>query len=891
MAKKKDTKKAKAKPAKKRTPKISDAEKVKKKPAPKAKKAKTKKEVASKKKAKTKVHAARSKTEGFDACVLDSMAGIKLFGVEDVQRISSEVIAVIEQAEVQGTPVERVVEEMLEGYSRKIQNSKLQRAINLKKLDENIELLNQKGKDGKSVFASTKQAIESLFYTNHKMDYKGKGNLTRKKAQIEDDHFSMILQTANKHDGGMDRLMSKELDVAIIKGLRGELDGLDKFTLEMVTAFKKLNDMSFELKTQAGFGTRYLKDFIAPQDWKFRDMKALHENSDEAKKLWTVGFDKAVDWERTKTGFYPDGHEHAGKPRSKEDYMSDFWDKKAINDGKSLTQISKEADEIASDAVSQTMASARRVHFKSAQSLYDYNELLGGRPLMDRVMSGVRKDSAKIAAAQMFGPNFKAGFKMMLDSEASNISRGERANLEKMFDFVVNGARQPEMNLWARFGDIARKLVDMTKLATALPTTLTDFAYSAGIISAHSGKNFVQVQAEVFGNFFKTVSNSKFQKEIAAKMHVYLQDVHNLSINNRFGDMEAGGGNSWFDKLHQTFMRGTGLPLQARAMRLADVKMMSNYLADIAGTDFDKLYKGMQDGLKKFGINETNWKYIRKAMDDFSDGTKGVTVEKINDLPDEVFAGLTKSEIRQAKVDLRTGIAGFLSEVAETGSPTPGIKQQMWKETLDRNSAMGQMARFMGQYKSFALSQFKTMNSIYNTGASGKYSSVGLNGNVGLLAGTAVTASGFGAMALMAKDVMKGYDPMDRLKDPSAFALDAFVQSGAGLLTSDFILAEWNKSFMNVGAQIAGPFWGGPANDVATMMAKLIHGDLLGEGKGLSANEAISKTMRSFVPQIHFTGALVNKNIAEAMYRYLNNGKPPKGNKNKNNRYSWYQDE
>ncbi len=797
-----------------------------------------------------------------DKCILDASKLLRdLKGSAAVDELADLVEKTIDKANLEGKDIRQAVQELSEEYRKKIEWFKAQKTINILKFDENRAFLAQDAFKGKY-----KAGMNAVLSVDHGKTYKGHGTIERRKDKLKADVASMISQTTNKHDGLEARWNSGDIDDDIRRVILGDkgddLSDIGADVRELAETLKKVNNHILDQKINAGFATRKLEGYIAPQRWDFDEMLKLGKDEASAKMAWKKLASETFDLDRMGL---------AG-PERVDDYLERFWEKRKNRSSSNRFEIDDEFEQISMNIVADKAAKRRNVHFKGAAGESAYNAAVGGKTIAERVYAGVSKDAGHIAAAQQLGPNYRATWRKMLNDGANELSQADMQTLQKKFDFAVEGARQPEMNLLAKGGNLMRGITDVTKLGTAIFTTVTDFAFTAGVVSKQNGKNFYHQNFRAVKEFTKLFTDKKRMRTVAAKVGIFADDLNGSTMTNRYVDSDAGTATGTFDRFRQNYLKATGLPRQSLAMRMATVKMLSTDMHESIGKNFSELLPAMQEMFGKFGIDEVKWGYLQKAVADLEDGTFGITPDAILNLSDDVFTGMTKRQASTLKNDLANGLSGYLTDLSEIGSPTPGLQQRFWKEHTDRNTAMGQAARMIGQYKSFPLAQFKTMSHIQHTGSRGRF------GDIKTTANTILSATAFGYLALAMKDVAKGreiHDPTD-----PATLVDAFIQSGAGLIYTDFLAGEYNKSYKSLAGDFAGPAISGPMNDFATLMAKAMRGDL-------KAGEILKKMERN-TPAIFMSRALLNKNIYEAAHRSMNEGVGPRRSNTYQNFYSWY---
>lgn len=809
-----------------------------------------------------------------EKCRLDVQEKLKHLKQKEFDVLVQDIEDIILKSEKTGKDVSKVIREFSQIYRQKIEMSKHQQMLSIQKYEEWSEVFNQAAFKNDPI-----RFVESILRADHGKEYTSAGNVSRRKNQMSNEAIAMVYQVLDKHPALTKRFHAGDevLDTQLYTILHdGVTKNMAADVIELAQAIKKVNNHMFNHKRNAGFGTRYLDSFVAPGKHNVEKMMKLGATPEEAKANWIKLAKETFDFERMEYG-----------PDQIDNYLDNFWEKRIRSRGRAIFKFN-DFKEITTNLVGERLGKARSVHFVSGEAARLYDQKAGsGKFLYERMLDGVKKDSGNVAAAQLLGPNAKATFaRLVVDAQNRGADLGKPLTgkdvdrLNNFFKFVVEGDQQPEMNMVARFGDKLKKFTDMSKLGTALFTTATDFGYGAAIISGTTGENFLSMQGKVLKEFFKTFTSLDQQKKVSNKLRVFAEDVNSLNFDHRFGDYgEDVTSPGLIDKIHEKYMRATGLPRQARSMRLAVSKLFSTELADRVNLEFDKLYNGLQTGMGKFGIGKSEWDLLRKSTDDFGDGTRGITPERIMELDDADFAkhpsiieleknflethkkstGATKKKLenkrkakmQQIKQELASNYSGFLAELAEVGSPTPGAEQAFWKANFvgDRNKVTGQLLRFALQYKSFAMSQFKTMQALSNVDE--KWSTLGA---------TIVSTAGWGYLALSLKDLAKGREPRDPFA-PETW-VDSFIQSGAGLIYTDFLTAEYNKSYRSLAKDLTGPVISGLGNDVSVLFAKAVRGDL-------KAAEILRKIERN-TPSIFMTKAALNKNVYEQLYRTLN---------------------
>lgn len=521
------------------------------------------------------------------------------------------------------------------------------------------------------------------------------------------------------------------------------------------------------------------------------------------------------------------------------------------------------------------MGRSRKVHFYTPDDHYNYFKALNpDDTIYRRLVSEIDRDASQLAAMKMFGPNFKMVFNSLIKTaKAEEAAKGkiprikfdrEQKFLESTFKGLTQGEFQSKKNWIANYGEVMRGLTNMAKLGNSLVTTVTDFAFSAGVISSMTGRNYFgelgYMMKETFANFI----SPQHRRAVAAQLSVFSNEVNGATMNTRFG--EYGKAYDWFSKSHQFYMRATGLPNQAVSAKLAISKRLASLLSEDSKLKYSQLNN--RTALSKFGIREAEWNIMRKANEGGI-----ITPDTIMDIPDSFFKGMSNEAIVDLKIELGSKLQQYLTHYSERGSPTSSGFSFALKNYYDRNTYQGQVLQMMMQYKSFSLGAWDTMGTIaYSNNMGGP--------NIKALAQTIVAGSALGAVAITARDILSGREPTIFKDNDSKgwykFAMESLIQSGSGGLWLDFMFDDYEKSYLNLPSKIAGPVIGGIGTDLTSLIDVATSIDNWDEDGRAKIVRQTFMAIEKNSPSIPFTRAIINRNIFDATHRFLNTGRKPR---------------
>jgi hypothetical protein len=156
--------------------------------------------------------------------------------------------------------------------------------------------------------------------------------------------------------------------------------------------------------------------------------------------------------------------------------------------------------------LAKKLSQSRVVHFKDADSWFDYNQQFGARSLREAVAAGLDRGTQQIGLLRQLGPNPKA----MMDSIAQQLvadakDAGEfskidgikdsRNKLETYMKAVDGSMSIPGNALWARRGANIRAWQSLAKLGGMIMSQFNDIA-AYGSEAKYQGRSFLQGMGE-----------------------------------------------------------------------------------------------------------------------------------------------------------------------------------------------------------------------------------------------------------------------------------------------------------------------------------------------------------------------------------------------------------
>jgi hypothetical protein len=237
----------------------------------------------------------------------------------------------------------------------------------------------------------------------------------------------------------------------------------------------------------------------------------------------------------------------------------------------------------------------------------------------------------------------------------------------------------------------------------------------------------------------------------------------------------------------------------------------------LADTAFGSLAIRERNLLKLYGIDEGKWNMLRSIKTLDSNNKRYMTAEAADDLADDVikqYVGRSMSdrEIRNFKKDLELTWRNVLVDQATHGTPEPDAAVRAFmNQGLEKGTAAGETIRFVGQFKSFAVTIYKKIiqRELKSYGPDdSKYSS--FTGLSSIL----ILTSMFGYLAMSAKDMLRGRSPRDVTK--LSTILESMAQGGGLGIYGDFLLGQVQNEY---GSSVYETLLGPTASDANKLLS------------------------------------------------------------------------
>jgi hypothetical protein len=251
-------------------------------------------------------------------------------------------------------------------------------------------------------------------------------------------------------------------------------------------------------------------------------------------------------------------------------------------------------------------------------------------------------------------------------------------------------------------------------------------------------------------------------------------------------------------QLRNKFFKWNGLNGWIASLKSSMALGVARFYGALTDTKFFNLEKRERNFLTLYGIDEGKWDMIRSIKTLAADDKRYITAEAAQDIPDSVinkYLGrkLSERELRNFKNDLELTWRNVLHDQGTHGTPEPDTQiRAITNMGTIKGTTMGEINRFVMQYKNFAVSLYKKiLRREMDSYGPDESKLIGAT----MIAATLMLGTIFGYIVISVKDMLSGRSPRDPKK--IAVLMQAFVQGGGGGIYGDFLMSEIQNQYGN----------------------------------------------------------------------------------------------
>ena len=448
--------------------------------------------------------------------------------------------------------------------------------------------------------------------------------------------------------------------------------------------------------------------------------------------------------------------------------------------------------------VTNRLNSSRVLHFKDLQARQEYNIKFGEPSLQTSVFNVLTSSAKNIVMMQELGTNPQDTFNKILallkkkykSSDYQIVRDLNFENFRGAFAEVDGSANIAGSQILAKIGEVVRSTGDMARLGG---TVITSFADLGPYMTS---TNF-QGRGLLTGLF--EAINGLFGGNPKAAMEALEVISNSVVVSNR-GNVYADGadGTGAINNLRNKFFKWNGLNGWIASLKSSMALGVSKFYGSLSETKFLDLEKRERNFLTLYGIDEGKWNMLRSIKTLAVDNKRYLTAEAVDDISDNVinsYVGrkLSAREIRNFKKDLQLTWKNVLNDQGTHGTPEPDTQiRSITRMGTVRGTAMGEVNRFVMQYKNFAVSLYKKiLRREMDSYGPDESRLIGAT----MIASTLMLGTIFGYIVLSVKDMLSGRSPRDPKK--LGVVMQSFVQGGGAGIYGDFLMSEIQNQYGN----------------------------------------------------------------------------------------------
>ena len=378
------------------------------------------------------------------------------------------------------------------------------------------------------------------------------------------------------------------------------------------------------------------------------------------------------------------------------------------------------------------------------------------------VLSHIENMGGEIARMERLGPDPENLVKILDDSGKIDLGKtaegtAKLATIGQVWKVVNGEGNEVGSAAVAKASSAARNVMALTQLGAAAVASITDIG-TAGFISAHRGLG-------VFGGINKAFKGMK--PTDAAHLGIILETTTSRSgalarFSGDADDIAAG----ITARGAELTVRATGLSAWTSRMKYGFQLNASNKVALQAGKKFEELSSRMRRTLEEYNISSKEWDEMRK----FTETVDGNIYMSYHNMPE---GGVRNKWLNVLETEVAYAV------------PTPDVRiRSITTQGQKRGTTLGELSRFVGQYKAFPLTIMGQVLPKLNQ-----------KGDRALMLGYLATTTGLGFMAFQLKQMAAGKEPVNPAEldawQNSKLLVLSMMQGGGGGLFGDMFLSSF----------------------------------------------------------------------------------------------------
>jgi len=425
----------------------------------------------------------------------------------------------------------------------------------------------------------------------------------------------------------------------------------------------------------------------------------------------------------------------------------------------------------------------RELHFRDADAYLAYLQQYGRGSMFDAMGGHIGRMARDIGLVENYGPNPNAQMRLQFDlaakadgKQVQDLPRSFGLRPQSYWDMINGTASSPASARLAQVGTDVRNVQTFGKLGSAVISSITD----VGTYFVTTGYNRLPYW-DAFANWGKVAASRQTRDFLTT--HGIIAEAMAGDLNRWTGDRIAQG---WSGRIAASTMKLSLMNAWTDTLRRAFSLTMMQGLARMSRTEWGKLAEWDRVRMQRAGITEADWQVITRAELTQFGGKDHLTPEAIRAGGDE----------RASEVVAK--VLGLITDESEFAVLNPDLATKAIASggAMQRGTVSGELARSVMQFKSFPIAMVsRHWRRVLDVPQVSDGSAPLMANRVVYAGAMMVTTTALGAIALQAKQIISGKDPIDMHGEHAAkFWARAVAQGGGLSIVGDMLLNDPGNS-------------------------------------------------------------------------------------------------
>lgn len=493
--------------------------------------------------------------------------------------------------------------------------------------------------------------------------------------------------------------------------------------------------------------------------------------------------------------------------------------------------------------VASKVSQSRVLHFKDAESAFNYNEKFGMKDFREAILSDIHQRARSIGLMENFGPTPEGTVRALLREMKEEARMGEDA--AKQVDSVndrkimaamneLTGANEISSNpTLSRYMSVVKTMTQLSKMGgVALSSLFADRAFMHSEMAFQGISHLTTLGKQLTDLAGRSAESKKMLRLMGVAMDGILgNSLSRYSNHNTISGFGHRAQKQFFDVNFLNFITD--------ASKGTAAELMAAHLGEHANLPHAQLPDHMQKMLANYEIGEHQWEAFRQQAWDSDTGAKFITSDRAKDIPDAHIDTILRS--RDLSVNdtnrlrerdrLETQLRAYFTDRVDIAIPTPGsAERRLVTQDTKAGTALGEAMRLLMMFKTYPVIVANKVigRDVYGNGAMTAKQWL-LNDHKGKfnLASMIAMVTAAGYLSGVMRDALAGKTPQELVTDGKLnwdVINNAAIRGGGLGIMGEMIANDYDRTYKTFLSTVAGPVFG-QLDTLGSMVTKMKHGE------------------------------------------------------------------